>query len=108
MAVTVCAVVVTANRLNAVGSAARGLLTWAWATFKGIGALLTASERTSLLLEVAHAHGWKSGGRVMLGSVVVNFVDWHCSVHDMWLYSLLVDNGLERVSISLACEGSVS
>lgn len=64
------------------------------AAIEGIGTLFTAGERTSIGLELGHAHGRESGGGVVLGSIVVNFVDRYRGVYDVWLDGLLVDNGL--------------
>ena len=55
---------------------------------KVVAALLAATEDATLLLEVVHAHRCESGGRVVLGLVVMNLVDWNCGVHDVWFDGL--------------------
>ena len=67
--------------------------------------LLTATGRATLLLEVVHAHGWESGGGMMMRFVVVDLVDWDCVVDDMWLDSLCVmlANLIQEMSVRLAC-----
>jgi len=64
-------------------------------TLEAVVALLTASQDTTLLLEVGHGDGGKSRGGVVLGSVVVNLVDRDGGVDNVGLNGLLVDNGLD-------------
>jgi hypothetical protein len=58
---------------------------------ESIVTLLTASENTTLLLKVGHGDGWECGGRVVLGSVVVDLVDW--------------DGGVDNVGLNGLCDG---
>jgi len=90
----VAAVVVVVVGFDAVAGALCRGVTWLRAAVEGIGTLFTAGKGTALALEFGHAHGWESSGGVVLGSVVVDLVDWHGGVHDVWLDSLLVDDGL--------------
>lgn len=57
-------------------------------TLEAVEALLTASQDTTLLLEVGHADSGKSRGGVVLSSVVVNLVDGNGGVDDGGLDSL--------------------
>ena len=96
----VCAVRVGRVRsgaLDAVVGAGGGCVAWAWDTLELVVTLLTAGERTAGALELGHAHGWESRCGVVLGSVVMNLMDWHGSVHNMWLDSLAVDNRLDNM-----------
>jgi len=68
-------------------------LLW-WAAVEAIVTLLTTGERAALVLELVHAHGRKSGSSMMLGSVVVNLMDWNSRVNDMRLNSLFLNNRL--------------
>lgn len=54
----------------------------AWLTLETVEALLTASQNTTLLLEVGHADSGKGGSGVVLSCVVVNLVDGHGGVDD--------------------------
>lgn len=66
-----------------------------WLAFEAVMSLLTTSQAATLLLEVGHADGGESGGRVVLGLTVVSFVDWDGGMYDRWLNGLLLDNGLD-------------
>lgn len=71
-------------------------------TLETIVTFLTASQATSLLLEVGHAHGWESGGGVVLRLVLVNLVDGHGGVDNRWLDRLFLDdwlNGPDDMSV---------
>lgn len=67
------------------------------AAIEFVVALLTSCERTSLLLEVLHVHGWELGRRMVLRSVVVDLVDWYGRVNDVRLYGLLLDDRLDSL-----------
>lgn len=58
-------------------------------------ALLTASEDTALVLEIAHANGRESRGGVVLGGIVVHLVNGDSRVNDVRLNGLLVDDWLD-------------
>jgi len=62
---------------------------------EGIGALLTTCERASLLLELGHGDSGKRGGGVVLGFVVVDFMDGDGGVDDGGLDGLLLDDWLD-------------
>ena len=49
---------------------------------EAVVALFTAGENTALLLEISHAYSWESRSSVVLGSVVVDFVDRDGGVDD--------------------------
>ncbi len=53
-----------------------------WLTLEAVITLLTTGQNTTLLLEVCHADGRQSRGAVVLGRVVVDFVDGHGGVDD--------------------------
>jgi len=57
--------------------------------------LLAAGQNSALLLKVGHADSWEGRGAVVLGSVVVDLVDWDGGVDDMGLDGLLVDHRLD-------------
>lgn len=59
-----------------------------------VGALAAAGEGAAGLLELVHAHCWEGGGGMVLGGVVVDFVDGDGGVDDVGLDGLLVDDGL--------------
>jgi len=59
--------------------------------------LLTAGQGSTLVLEVAHAHGGQSGGLVVGGTVVVNLVDGDGGVDYIGLDSLLLDDRLDSL-----------
>lgn len=86
---------VVSGDTSASSSAAQGTANRAWLTLEAIIALFAAGEDTTLLLEVGHADSWKSGGGVVLGSVVVNLVDGDGGVDDSRLDDLLLDDGLD-------------
>ncbi len=50
--------------------------------------LLTAGECATLLLELVHAHGREGRSAMVLGSVVVDLVDWDSRVNDVRLDGL--------------------
>jgi hypothetical protein len=66
-----------------------------WLASERIGALLTTLERSSLCSELVHGDRWKRGSGVVLGLILVDFVDWNGGVHDGWLDSLLLDDWLD-------------
>jgi len=55
---------------------------------EAVGALLAAGEGTTRLLELLHGDSRKSRGSVVLGGVVVDFVDGDGGVGDVRLNSL--------------------
>jgi len=83
-----------------------------WLASERIGALLTTLERSSFCSELVHADGWERGSSVVLGLILVDFVDWNGGVHDGWLNSLLLDDWLDSlvdvVVDVLASDGSSS
>jgi hypothetical protein len=50
---------------------------------ESVGTLFAAGETTTLALELVHADGGQGGGAVVLGSVVMDFVDGDGSVDDL-------------------------
>jgi hypothetical protein len=66
-----------------------------WLALESIGTLLTTTKVTTLLLELAQANCWELRSRVVLGLVLVNFVDWDSGVDNRWLDSLLLDDWLD-------------
>jgi len=64
---------------------------------EAVGALLAAGEGTTRLLELLHGDSRKSRGSVVLGGVVVDFVDGDGGVGDVRLNSLLLDHGLDSL-----------
>lgn len=71
--------------------AAKGLR----AAVKGVGTLLPSCERAALRFELRETDRGKGRSGVMLSLVVVDLVDWHCCVDDVWLHRLPVHDGLE-------------
>jgi hypothetical protein len=66
-------------------------------TLEPVLALVAASERTTLLLELGHGDGRKGGGGMVLSSVVVNLVNGDGCVGDVRLDGLLLDDGLDSL-----------
>jgi hypothetical protein len=64
-------------------------------TLKAVVTLLTAGQDTALLLVLRHGDSGKLGGGVVLSSIVVNLVNRHGSVHDVWFNYLLVQDRLD-------------
>jgi len=62
---------------------------------EGVGPLLAPREGAVLVLELVHGDGGQGGGGVVLGFVVVHFVDGVGGVHDCGLDRLLLDDGLD-------------
>jgi len=78
-------------------------LLW-WAAVEPIMTLLTTGERTTLLLELVHAHSGEGGGSMVLGSVVMNLMDWNSRMDDVRLDSLLLNdrlNGLVHMVVHM-------
>jgi len=77
-------------------------------TLKAVVTLFTASEGTTLPLELLHADSRKGGCRVVLSSVVVDLVDGNSGVNNVRLNGLLVHDrldGLMHVVVNvLACD----
>jgi len=67
----------------------------AWLTCESVAALLTTSEGSTLSLELVHGHSREGGSSVMLGLVLVDFMDGDGGVNDGWLNSLLLDDRLD-------------
>lgn len=57
-----------------------------------------ASQRTSLRLKLIHGHSGQSGGLVMLGGMVVNFVNWLCVVDNVVMMGILLDDRLNSLN----------
>lgn len=66
-------------------------------TLELVVTLVTASQRTSLMLEVTHAHGGQSSSLVVGSRVVVNLVDGDSGVHNIGLDSLLLNDRLDSL-----------
>jgi len=69
-----------------------------------IRALIAARQAAALLLELIEADGGKRGGAVVLGGVVVDFVDGDGGVYDVRLNSLLLHhrlNGLMHMMMDM-------
>ena len=96
--VTVMAVV--ASRAST-GRASEGTTNSSWFTLEAIVTLFTAGQTSSLLLEVCHADSGQSRCGVVLGFIVVDFVNGDGGVDNGWLNSLLVDNWLDGLRYSL-------
>ena len=60
-----------------------------------IGALLTAHQGSASFLEIVHADSGKRGCGVVLGRVVVHFMDGHSGVDHVGFDGLLVDHRLD-------------
>jgi len=74
-----------------------------WLTLETVVALLTTGQATTLLLEICHADSRESGGRMVLGLVLVDLVDGNSGVDNRRLDSLLLDDwldGPENMSIT--------
>lgn len=75
-----------------------------WYTLELVVTLLTASENTTLGLELVHGHGWQSSGLVVGSSIVVNLMDGNSGVNNIGLDDLPVDdwlNGLVDVVVDV-------
>jgi len=83
-----------------------------WLAHEGISALFTASERSTLAIELIHRHSWESGSSMMLSLVLVDFVNWLGGVYNGRLNGVLLDDGLDvlvNVVVNvLACDGWLS
>lgn len=77
------------------GGASEGTSNSSWLTLKPIVTLFTAGQAPALLLEVCHADSGQSRCGVVLGFIVVDFVDGDGGVDDGWLDGLLVDDWLD-------------
>jgi len=66
-----------------------------WNTLELVEALLTTTENSALLLEVAHGHGWKSSSLVVCSSVVVDLMDGNGGVDNIGLDNLSLDYWLD-------------
>jgi len=62
---------------------------------EAIGTGLAAGKATTLLLELVETDGREGGGAVVLGGVVVDFVNWDGGVDDVRLNGLLLHNRLD-------------
>jgi len=61
---------------------------------KSITSLLTTAEMSTLSFELLHGDGRQLGSSMMLGFILVYFVDRDGCVHNGWLDSLLLDDRL--------------
>lgn len=68
-------------------------------------ALVVPAEHTALLLELVDADRGQVGGAVVLGGVVVDFVDGDGGVYNLRLDDFLLDDGLDGL-VDVAGEGS--
>lgn len=66
-----------------------------WLAGKSVSALFTSAKAASLPLELAHGYRWELGGSVMLGLILVDFVDGDGGVNDRRLNGLLLDDRLD-------------
>jgi len=89
----VAVMAVVASRAST-GGASEGTTNSSWLTLKAIVTLFTAGQTSSLFLEVCHADSGQSRCGVVLGFIVVDFVNGDGGVDNRWLNSLLVDNWL--------------
>jgi len=64
---------------------------------EAIGTGLAAGKATTLLLELVETDGREGGGAVVLGRVVMDFVDGNGGVDDVRLNRLLLHDGLDRL-----------
>jgi len=64
---------------------------------EAVRAGLATGQAAALLLEFVHADGWEGRGAMVLGGVVVDFVDWDGGVDDVRLNGLLLHNRLDRL-----------
>lgn len=71
------------------------MLSKLWLAIEGCVVVLATSERSSLRLELIEADSWKNRRLVVLGSVVVDLVNWNSGVGDVWLDSLALDHWLD-------------
>jgi len=65
------------------------------ATVELVVALLATRERSSLLLEIIHAHRWESGRSVVLCGIVMDLMHWHSRVYNVRLNGLLLNHRLD-------------
>jgi len=77
------------------GAVGRNTANGAGLALETVVALLTASEDTTLPLELLKGNSGEGRGGVVLGSVVVDLVDGDGGVDDVRLNGLLVHNGLD-------------
>jgi hypothetical protein len=91
--------------------AAESSTNWARLSPESISALFAAREVSALSLELVHGDGRERASGVVLGLVLVHFVDGNGRVDDRWLDCLLLDNGLDVlvdvVVDVLSCDGGV-
>jgi len=82
-------------------------------TLEGIEAFLTAAQDAATLLVFSHVDWGKSGGSMVLGSIVVSFVDRNSGVDNIWLNSFFMNyrlNGLVQVVVHMLAlnDGSIA
>lgn len=64
---------------------------------ESIVALLASAQDASMCLELGHGHGRELGGLVVLGGVMVHFVNRNGRVDNVWLNCFLLDYGLNSL-----------
>lgn len=77
------------------GRSAQSSTDMLWLASESIRALASATKGTALALELVHADGGKGRGAVVLGGIVVDFVDGDRAVNDVGFDGLLVDDRLD-------------
>jgi len=65
-----------------------------WLASESISSLLATREVATLVVELVHADSWELSSSVVLGFVLMNFVDGNSGMDNAWLDSLLVYDGL--------------
>ena len=88
-------VTVMAGGASGASGASEGTANSSWLTLEPIITLFTAGQAPALLLEVCHADSGQRRCGVVLGFIVVDFVDGDGGVDDGWLDSLLIDDWLD-------------
>jgi len=90
-----------AGVVDARGVVVRAVAAWDAAhvlglAFERVVLLLAAVQGAAFVLELGDAEGWQLGRLVVLGCVVVDFVDGDCGVDYLWLDGFLVQDRLDR------------
>jgi len=92
-------------------SSSEGTANSLWLTGESITSLFASGQSTALALELVHGDRGQLGGCVVLGLILVDFVDRDSGVNNGRLNCLLLDDGLnilmDVVVDMLACNGGV-
>lgn len=65
-----------------------------WLACEAAVSLLTTSQGATTLLKLIHTDRWERRSSMVLGSVVVNLMDWNGGVGDVWLDCLTLNDWL--------------